>query len=541
MVLIRDHDGDQRLLIFVDRVVEAVGDALLDLPNREADAFAVVIHGAGAGFEGIKLRFRVLRGGRLVCAPVVQYHRDVDDVAAGEATLTEELLIKRIQRCGDGRLRTLLRLSTSHRSRCPATDISAVSGRCRGIGSHIGCLSGVALLCARDCVRVGSIGAGNETGTLHRLGFFGGAEDEVVVLGAVVGAALVDLAAGGVGLGDGVEEAAAGDEEVADVIHGAKQVRVEVGLEVRLEVVDVLEVDLVLVGIEDLDVRMSIDRADALIEGLRLELVVMVSEDDEVAGRHADRGVGVLRDAEVLRKGLIAEAAICSGVLGEDLLRCPSLGRVVLDLRVRGCVHEADLELRVSLLPDRVEHAAEELLRGRVNRDHDGEGRLLREIAGTLPLLRELLVGDADLLIPLVVVVVVLDVLDLVDGFLKEGAEAVLLEVLPGHLDGLPVEQGEELLAFSVGDGVELLEDVVGELHALRLAVGLEHEDAGLALCVRGVDVEAELALERPVGLHVIAEKGADDLITAYRGHGRARDRVACLIHDRELYFFFWI
>ena len=230
---------------------------------------------------------------------------------------------------------------------------------------------------------------------------------------------------------------------MADVIHGAEQVRVEVGLEVRLEVVDVLEIDLVLVGIEDLDVRVGVDRANALIKGLRLELVVMVGEDDEVTGRHADRGVGVLRDAEVLREGRIAEAPVCGGVLGEDLLRCTALRRVVLDLRVRGRVYETDLELRVGLLPDRVEHAAEELLRGRVNRNHDGEGRLHREISGTLPLLHELLVGDADLFIPLVVVVVVLDVLDLVDGFLKEGAEAVLLEVLPGHLDGLPVEQSE--------------------------------------------------------------------------------------------------
>lgn len=475
MVLIWDHDRDQRLLIFVDRVVEAVGDALLDLLYREADALAVVVHGAGAGFEGVELRFRVLRGGRLVRAPVVQHHRDMDDVAAREAALAEQCLIECIER------------------------------------------------------------------RLHGLGFFGGAEDEVVVLGTVVGAALVDLLAVGVGLGDGVEEATAGDEEVADVVHGAEQVRVEVGLEVRLEVVDVLEVDLVLVGIEDLDVRVGVDRTDALIEGLRLELVVMVGEDDEVTGRHADRGVGVLRDAEVLREGLIAEAAVSSGVLGEDLLRCTALRRVVLDLRVRGRVHEADLELRVGLRPDRVEHAAEELLRGRVNRDHDGEGRLHREISGTLPLLRELLVGDADLLIPLVVVVVVLDVLDLVDRFLKEGTEAVLLEVLPGHLDGLPMEQGEELLAFPVGDGVELLEDVVGELHALRLAVGLQHEDARLALRVRGVDVEAEVSLERPVGLHIIAEKGIDDLIATYRGHGRARDRVACLIHDRELHFFFWI
>ena len=376
---------------------------------------------------------------------------------------------------------------------------------------------------------------------LHRLGLFGGAEDEVVVLGTVVGAALVDFPAVGVGLGDGVEEAAAGDEEVTDVVHGAEQVRVEVGLKVRLEVVDVLEVDLVLVGIEDLNIRMGVDRADALIEGLRLELVVVVSEDDEVTGRHADRGVGVLRDAEVLREGLVAEAAVCGGVLGEDLLRCTALRRVVLDLRVWGRVHEADLELRVGLVFNGVEHAAEELLRGRIDRDHDGEGRLLREIRGTLPLLRKRLVRDADLLIPLVVVVVVLNVLDLVDRLLKEGAETVLLEVLPGYLDGLPVKQGEELLAFPVGDGVELLEDVVGELHTLRLAVGLEHEDAGLALRVRGVDVEAEVALERPVGLHIVAEKGIDHLIAAYRGHGRARDRVACLIHDRELHFFFWI
>lgn len=334
MVLIRDHDGDQRLLIFVDRMVEAVGDALLDLLYREANALAVVVHGTCAGFEGVELRFRVLRGGRLVCAPVVQHHRDMDDVAAREAALAEKLLVKRVQCRGEGRLRT------HHCSRCLASDVS-LSRR-----------NGVTPLWSRDCVRVGSIGAGNETGTLHRLGFFGGAEDEVVVLGTVVGATLVDLPAVGSGFGDGVEEAAAGDEEVADVIHGAEQVRVEVGLEVRLEVVDVLEIDLVLVGIEDLDVRVGVDRANALIKGLRLELVVMVGEDDEVTGRHADRGVGILRDAEVLREGRIAEAAVCGGVLSEDLLRCTALCRVVLDLRVRGRVYEADLELRVSLLPD---------------------------------------------------------------------------------------------------------------------------------------------------------------------------------------------
>ena len=514
VVLVRDHDGDQRLLIFVNRVVEAVGDALLDLLDREADALTVVVHGAGTGFEGIKLRFRVLRGGRLVCAPVVEHHRDMDDVAAREAALTEQFLIERIE-----------------------------APEFRGARRHR--LHGVGLLRIGTCLKHVCIDRrhmyGCDAFTLHRLGLLGGAEDEVVVLGPVVGAALVDLPAVGVGLGDGVEEAAAGDEEVADVVHGAEQVRVEVGFKVRLEVVDVLEIDLILVGIEDLDVRVGIDRADALIEGLRFELVVMVGEDDEVTGRHADRGVGVLRDAEVLREGLIAEAAVCSGVLGENLLRCPALRRVVLDLRIRGRVHEADLEVRVGLHTDGVEHAAKELLRGCIDRDHDGEARLNREISGTLPLLRELLVGDADLLIPLVVVVVVLEVLDLVDGLLKEGAEAVLLEVLPGHLDGLPLEQGEELLAFPVGDGVELLEDVVGELHALRLAVSLQHEDAGLALCVRGVDVEAEVTVECPVGLHVVAEKGGDHLIAAYRGHGRARDRVACLIHDRELHFFFWI
>ena len=510
-------------------MVEAVGDALLDLLYREANALAVVVHGTCAGFEGIELRFRVLRGGCLMRAPVVQHHWDMDDVAAREAALAEKRLVVRVERRGDGRLRTLLRLSIDLRSCCLVIDASLSRS------------NDATPLWVRDCVSVGSIGEGSEAGLLHRLGFFGGAEDEVVVLGTVVGATLVDLPAVGSGFGDGVEEAAAGDEEVADVIHGAEQVRVEVGLEVRLEVVDVLEIDLVLVGIEDLDVRVGVDRANALIKGLRLELVVMVGEDDEVTGRHADRGVGVLRDAEVLREGRIAEAAVCGGVLGEDLLRCTALRRVVLDLRVRGRVYEADLKRRVGLLTDRVEHAAEELLRGRVNRDHDGEGRLHREISGTLPLLRELLVGDADLFIPLVVVVVVLDVLDLVDRFLKEGAEAVLLEVLPGHLDGLPVEQGEELLAFPVGDGVKLLEDVVGELHALRLAVGLQHEDAGLALRVWGVHVEAEVAPERSVGLHDIAEKGIDHLITAYRGHGRARDRVACLIHDRELHFFFWI
>ncbi len=146
MVLIWNHNGDQRLLIFVDRVVEAVGDALLDLLYREADALAVVVHGAGAGFEGVELRFRVLRGGRLVCAPVVQHHRDMDDVAAGEAALAEERLIERVQCRGENRLRTLLRLSIGLRSRCLAIDVRRSSGRCRYIRSHSGCMIGAARL-----------------------------------------------------------------------------------------------------------------------------------------------------------------------------------------------------------------------------------------------------------------------------------------------------------------------------------------------------------------------------------------------------------
>ena len=126
-------------------------------------------------------------------------------------------------------------------------------------------------------------------------GFLRTAEDEIVVLGAVVLGALELLLFPADFLHQGHPRA----EDMRDVVVGAKQVRVVVRLEVRA-VVDVGRIhELVLVRVDDVDLRIRIDRLHDLEAGVLLHRIVVVREHDPVAGSHLDGLICIAGDTRV--------------------------------------------------------------------------------------------------------------------------------------------------------------------------------------------------------------------------------------------------
>ncbi len=97
------------------------------------------------------------------------------------------------------------------------------------------------------------------------------------------------------------DERAAGQEQVADVHHAAKQFGRPVGLEERLAPPPA-PVDLVFVAVDDVGCGLLVQAADALEQCVGVELVVVVEEGDELALRRRERPVGRRGDPAVLRR-----------------------------------------------------------------------------------------------------------------------------------------------------------------------------------------------------------------------------------------------
>ena len=109
----------------------------------------------------------------------------------------------------------------------------------------------------------------------HGARALGDAQHEVVVLRAVV--AVAEPA-------DLVDEGAADDGEVAAVVLAEQADRVEVGLAEDV-VVPTVWGDLVLVGVDVVDRVVLLEVLRDQLEGGRVQLVVVVEQRDEVAGR----------------------------------------------------------------------------------------------------------------------------------------------------------------------------------------------------------------------------------------------------------------
>ncbi len=270
----------------------------------------------------------MLGRGRLMGAPVIQHLRNMQNIAAGEASLHKQ---------------------------CPVFFRQARKVRSR-------------------------------RGPLESLRLLRRPENQVIILGAVIGLPFIALLSVRIRLCNRIEKRAAGYKKMTDVVHRTQQIRIKVGLKMRLEVVKVFKIDLVFIGIENLHRRMRTDHPGAFKQGLGLQLIVMICQHHKLALRHPNGCIGILGNAEVLRQKLIPEARILCGIFRENLLR-RSVLPVLHRLRIRGRVHETDLEIPVGLVPNRIQHAAEKLLRGRIDRNHNGKKRLQRKLRGGLPLL----------------------------------------------------------------------------------------------------------------------------------------------------------
>ena len=234
--------------------------------------------------------------------------------------------------------------------------------------------------------------AGDGPPRVQRLGDVGDAfgalgqpQDQVVVLAAVeVLAQAPDL----------LDQGPPGHGQVAHVVVGGQLVRRPVRLDVRVVQLP-CRVQLVLVGVQDVDGRVGVEPPHHLGQGVRLELVVVVQEGHVLPGGHGQCGVGGLGYA---RRG--------GAVDDHDAGVVPQGGQHVEGLAaVRAVVGHAQLPPVVHLRPHRFHGGRQDVGVGVVDRHQDADGRPIGEVlqlggdgvehrrAGTVPLVPQLVAG----------------------------------------------------------------------------------------------------------------------------------------------------
>jgi hypothetical protein len=163
---------------------------------------------------------------------------------------------------------------------------------------------------------------------------------------------------------DAFDEAPPHDEQVPDVHHAAEELRGPVGLEERMAE-PAAAVDLVLVGVDDIRVRLLVQHADALEQRVVVELVVVVEEGDELPLGRRERPVGGGGDARV---GL-AEADLDSRLAGDGV-------EVVERLAACGAVvGEDELPVRIGLPAHRLDRTLQPGRIGVEDRREDRDDR----------------------------------------------------------------------------------------------------------------------------------------------------------------------
>ena len=161
------------------------------------------------------------------------------------------------------------------------------------------------------------------------------------------------------------EERSPHDERVREVHVRQQELGRPVGLELR-RVAAAVNVDLVVVGVEDVGVGRGGQGQRDLAERVGRKLVVLIEEEQEVARRELGRGVRRAADVAVL--GAVDDpdpriaAASASRVPGERGVAARVVG-------------DAELPARVNLRVDGLDRAVEPLSVGPVDRHHDRDRR----------------------------------------------------------------------------------------------------------------------------------------------------------------------
>ena len=169
---------------------------------------------------------------------------------------------------------------------------------------------------------------------LHALAAFGGTQQQIVVLGAVVARAEA---------ANTLDQLASQHAEMAQVVDRKKVVGIEIGFEMRI---DMAAIDIELVFIRIHDIRVA--REDGLrdfeqcIAGQR---VVVVEQADIVAAGKTQGRVGRTGDAGIGRQTHDLDALI---ELAKFIQCCPGFGQG------RGVVGNAQFPMRIELLTHRI-------------------------------------------------------------------------------------------------------------------------------------------------------------------------------------------
>ena len=205
----------------------------------------------------------------------------------------------------------------------------------------------------------GAVGAGTpviermgDVGDL--LGFLGQAEEEVVILAAVV---LGPLPAAGL-----FHQHLAERGQVADIVVGAEVVQHEVRLEVVEHHVLHLALKGRLVGIDEIGSLLH-DRLRRVPQGTGVEDIVMIQQGDVIACSQLKTVVGVPGNALILGQFLVADAGV---FLGAGLHMLAHGG-------VLPGVHTAELPVAVGLVDDGIQQLLEEIQRGVVQGHHNAD------------------------------------------------------------------------------------------------------------------------------------------------------------------------
>ena len=188
------------------------------------------------------------------------------------------------------------------------------------------------------------------------LGLFGQAEEEVVILTAVVFHPLTAAAA--------LHQGAAEDGQMTDIVVGTEVVQHEVRLEVVEHHVLHLALKGGLVGIDEVRLLLG-DGFGRIPQRTGVQDVIMVQQGDVRAGGHRKAVVGVAGDQLVLFQLLVADARVGRSA-GLNLL---AHGGVLPG------VHAAQLPVAVGLVHDGIQQLLQKVQRGVVQRHHDADLR----------------------------------------------------------------------------------------------------------------------------------------------------------------------
>ena len=217
----------------------------------------------------------------------------------------------------------------------------------------------------------------------HRTGSLRRPEDQIIVLRSVTGR----IEAAGL-----PEKRRADRQKVADIVGARQIIRIKIRLEIRREEETARHGHLVLVRVDEIRLRIPVDRVHDLPERGRIQHVVVVGKGDPLSLCLPDRGVGILRDASVFLQMDIADPALagCGG---------PKEGAQ----RVRpASVRETELPLSVGLGPYRVNQLLQEGRRRVVKRNDEADQRFISETGGPFrgPLRLRLLAVHCPFVVP---------------------------------------------------------------------------------------------------------------------------------------------